>query len=103
MELGGAEEANRLKDEFLATLSHELRTPLTSLRTNIEVLARDEEMPAEEREHVAGGVGSEAGEIPDLRLELRMLRTSTFSLFLPPSVVFLQRADEEVIEQDLVL
>ncbi|MEN3330266.1 MAG: hypothetical protein V7638_5073 [Acidobacteriota bacterium] len=40
-----AEAANRIKDEFLATLSHELRTPLTSLLAWSSVLreARDDE------------------------------------------------------------
>jgi len=42
-----AEAANRIKDEFLATLSHELRTPLTSLLGWSSVLRdgkRDEQM-----------------------------------------------------------
>ncbi|HEX8721213.1 MAG TPA: ATP-binding protein, partial [Pyrinomonadaceae bacterium] len=43
-------EANRLKDQFLATLSHELRTPLTAINGWVEMLsesgalARDEDL-----------------------------------------------------------
>ena len=33
-------EADRHKDEFLATLSHELRNPLTPLRNSLELMKR---------------------------------------------------------------
>ena len=45
-------EANRLKDEFLATLSHELRTPLNVVAGWTLILKRDAASP----EHVARGL-----------------------------------------------
>jgi PAS domain S-box-containing protein len=47
--LAAAEEANRLKDEFLATLSHELRTPLNAILGWLQML-QAENFPAERQQ-----------------------------------------------------
>jgi len=40
-------DADRRKDEFLATLSHELRNPLAPIRTGLQVLGRSPDDPAQ--------------------------------------------------------
>ena len=44
-------DADRRKDEFLATLAHELRNPLAPIRSGLEVLSRARDEPA--RRHAA--------------------------------------------------
>jgi signal transduction histidine kinase len=43
--LADAEEASRLKDEFLATLSHELRSPLNAIVGWVQMLQIDTQLP----------------------------------------------------------
>ncbi|MBU3917110.1 CHASE domain-containing protein [bacterium] len=40
-----AEQANRVKSDFLNTMSHELRTPLTVILGNIDELTEEEDLP----------------------------------------------------------
>jgi signal transduction histidine kinase len=63
--IGELREANRLKDQFLATLSHELRTPLTAINGWVEMLS--------EREELLRGDG-------DLADGIRAISTSAMSL-----------------------
>jgi two-component system sensor histidine kinase MprB len=56
--------------QLVADASHELRTPLTSLRTNIEVLARSEALPADERERLLDDVVEQLAEMSKLVSEL---------------------------------
>jgi two-component system, OmpR family, sensor histidine kinase MprB len=68
--LGALEESTRARSRLVADASHELRTPLTSLRTNIEVLASDRELPAGERERLLSDVIEQLGEMTTLISEL---------------------------------
>jgi two-component system sensor histidine kinase MprB len=68
--LGALEESARAQRQLVSDASHELRTPLTSLRTNIEVLARDEALPAGEREQLLRDVTEQLTEMTALIAEL---------------------------------
>ena len=68
--LGALEDSARAQRQLVSDASHELRTPLTSLRTNIEVLARDEALPAGEREQLLRDVTEQLTEMTALIAEL---------------------------------
>ncbi|HYZ78838.1 MAG TPA: HAMP domain-containing sensor histidine kinase [Gaiellaceae bacterium] len=68
--LGALEESTRAQRQLVADASHELRTPLTSLRTNIEVLASERSLPADERERLLTDVVEQLGEMTTLVAEL---------------------------------
>lgn len=88
----GTDEAGRLGSAFNQMLSalarsrqeqrrlvedagHELRTPLTSLRTNVSLLRRHDQLPPEMRTKVLEDLDSETGELATLVGELIELAT----------------------------
>jgi two-component system sensor histidine kinase MprB len=71
--LGALEDSSLAQRRLVADASHELRTPLTSLRTNIEVLARGNKMPEEDRERLLSDVVEQIGEMTALIDELIQL------------------------------
>lgn len=68
--LAALEESARAQRQLVSDASHELRTPLTSLRTNIEVLARDQALPDGEREQLLRDVTEQLTEMTALIAEL---------------------------------
>jgi two-component system, OmpR family, sensor histidine kinase MprB len=68
--LEALQQSLRAQRQLVADASHELRTPLTSLRTNIEVLARDRRMAPGERERLLADVAEQLTEMSTLVAEL---------------------------------
>jgi two-component system, OmpR family, sensor histidine kinase MprB len=64
--LGALDDSQRAQRQLVADASHELRTPLTSLRTNVEVLAKEDSLPPEERERLRRDVLQQAEELTAL-------------------------------------
>jgi len=64
--LAALEVSTKAQRQLVADASHELRTPLTSMRTNIEVLARDRSITHEERKRLLTDVVDQLGEMTAL-------------------------------------
>ena len=85
-----AETANRLKDEFLATVSHELRAPLTAMLGWV-TLIRGERLDKESKERaletVERNVRAQKKLVDDL-LDISSIVTGNFSLDIEPTDIF---------------
>ena len=92
-----AETANKLKDDFLATLSHELRTPLHVIQSWIWQLNRSDQTPALKKalEVIERNVALQSRLVEDL---LDVSRASTGRLQLNTRLVDLASACVSVVE-----
>jgi two-component system sensor histidine kinase MprB len=64
--LGALSRSRQEQHRLVQDAGHELRTPLTSLRTNVDVLRRHSDLPAEMRSKVLADLDTEVGELSSL-------------------------------------
>ena len=67
--------SRRQQHRLVMDASHELRTPLASLRTNVDVLRSEREIPEEARTAIIDDIHAEIAELGDLVAELVDLAT----------------------------
>jgi two-component system sensor histidine kinase MprB len=71
--LAAVDSSRESQRQLVLDASHELRTPLTSLRTNMEVARRMEELAPEEREILIGDVLTQLDELTSLVADMAEL------------------------------
>ena len=91
-------EADRRKDEFLATLAHELRNPLAPLRTGLELLDAASLNP-DRAQHIRAMMGRQLGQLVKLIDDLLdVSRISTGKVILQLERVDLRNVVEAALE-----
>jgi two-component system, OmpR family, sensor histidine kinase MprB len=85
--------------QLVADASHELRTPLTSVRTNIEVLASANGLPADERERVLTSTAGQLEELSRLVADLVDLARDGDAAEEPGEAVRLDLLVSEAVER----
>ena len=68
--LGALEDSQRAQRQLVADASHELRTPVATIRTNLEVLARNPDLHAEDRAPLLRDLIGESAELGGLVADL---------------------------------
>ena len=94
--LGALDDSVRAQTRLVADASHELRTPLTSLRTNVEVLQRADNLSDEERRRMLAEIRSQTEELTALVGDLLDLSRTEVS---QPETVALDELVENAIER----
>jgi PAS domain S-box-containing protein len=97
--LAHAEEAIRLRDEFLSIASHELKTPLTALQLQLESLEEQStSLPVKVFSRIAGATrsGHRLGVLIDSLLDVS--RISTGQIEIRPEPMDLRSAAEQLID-----
>ena len=90
--------SRRAQHELVQDAGHELRTPLTSLRTNVEVMQRFDELSPASRERLLADLRSETRELSSLVDELVALATDQASQEVP-ELVRIDEVAERVAER----
>jgi len=97
--LEALEQSRTQQQQLVRDAGHELRTPLTALRTNIELLARADTLPEDQRRELLDAATLELRELSDLTAELVDLAADPAAVAESVEVARLDELAERVVDR----